>query len=932
MAQAVVSTVAGRLGDLLIQQAIFLVGVKDQVEDLRDELMWIQSFLEDADSRQDEGSLVSTWVSKIRHAAYDIEDIIDTYILKVADEDVLDRTRRRRQFLGSLKSYAYICQKGASLYTIGKDVEVVKTQIQKIGEEMKRYGIHRNDGGSRAGGDRRSISQQDRFQQLRRTHPQDDATLKDIFGLEENINKLVAELVCGEDRCSSICIAGMGGIGKTTLALKVFNHKKVKRHFKCRAWAYISKDFSVKDVFKRLIKEIKPNLSTEELQEMGVFSEEVYLEEKLRELLKDRRYLVVLDDIWDVEAWERLNRAFPRQSKKKGRVILTSRNRKVAKESIIHQLQTLNEMDSWKLFVVNAFGDDDSNYCPKNFETLGKEMVEKCGGLPLAITVLAGLLRGKSPQEWFKVRDRIHQQLMMKEGQGKNSLEKILSLSYSDLPYHLKACYLYIGLFPEDYVINVEQLILLWVAEGFIRCERDGTTLEEVAREYLNELIDRNMLQVVRQDDLGKVKNCQIHDLLREFCISKGGEENFLDYYPRHSCSSSSSTMASSVFNSRRYAIHSEIGRYDFSNLSNSHLRTLLSFNPNEESLQQQQLESISNIRLLRVLDLSNVDLQGMRLPNAFGKLIHLMYLRLSDTKAKLPSSIEGLQSLQTLDLRWSGCHWSDIAIDALSKLTQLRHLLLDHSYWNGLDREVVALPRFDTLTNLQTLNYVDSILWKQNEMTNLINLRHLYIEEIASNVDSVLSSVAKLERIQSLCLLLSTLDYGFPTLVPLSQCHQLRTLNLWGKIERLPRDPYHEFPPRLTELSLWFSSLGPNALATLEKLPNLMSLSLWERSYVGKKIECSTQGFPQLRILHTNRLDIEEWEIKEGALAKLNHLRIINCYKLKKIPMGLKFVVSLKVLELHYMFEEFWDRFDRGEDAHEIIHIPSIKTNRWSW
>ncbi|XP_042492988.1 putative disease resistance RPP13-like protein 3 [Macadamia integrifolia] len=295
--------------------------------------------------------------------------------------------------------------------------------------------------------------------------------------------------------------------------------------------ACVSKDFSIKDVFKRLIKEVKPNLSTEEIQEMGVFSEEVYLEDKLRELLKDCTYLVVLDDIWDSEAWESLKRAFPQQSKSKGRVILTSRNRKVAKECIIHHLQTLNETDSWKLFVVKAFGNGNCPTITNSRELLGKEMVKKCDGLPLAITVLAGLLRGKSPQEWFTVRDRIHQQSMMREGQGKNNLEKIMSLSYNDLPY---------------------------------------------------------------------------------------------------------------------------------------------------------QLESITNIKLLRVLDLSKSRFQDstMRLPDALGKLIHLRYLLLPDALAKLPSSIESLRSLQTLDFGWStGCRWSDIAVGALSKLTQLRHLSFSWNY-----------------------------------------------------------------------------------------------------------------------------------------------------------------------------------------------------------------------------------------------------------
>ncbi|XP_042495130.1 probable disease resistance RPP8-like protein 4 [Macadamia integrifolia] len=212
--------------------------------------------------------------------------------------------------------------------------------------------------------------------------------------------------------------------------------------------------------------------------------------------------------------------------------------------------------------------------------------------------------------------------------------------------------------------------------------------------------------------------------------------------------------------------------------------------------------------------------------------------------------------------------------------------------------------------------------------MTNLINLQELKIRRIgASKVESVLSSIAKLNRIQSLELHLSTHpEYvAFPTLVPFSHCHHLRALSLWGKIERLPEDPYHEFPPRLTELCLGDSMVGPEAIAILEKLPNLMSLSLSINSYMGKEIECSTQGFPQLRMLGMDWLESKEWEIKGGALPRLNLLHIEDCYNLKKIPIGLRFVASLRVLELCDMSEEFWDRFHRGEDAHEIRCIPSI-------
>ncbi|WMV23364.1 hypothetical protein MTR67_016749 [Solanum verrucosum] len=243
------------------------------------------------------------------------------------------------------------------------------------------------------------------------------------------------------------------------------------------------------------------------------------LEIYLHDLLKDRKYILVVDDVWQREAWESLKRAFS-DGKNGSRVIITTRKEDVAERAddrgFVHKLRFLSQEESWDLFRRKLL---DIRAMVPEMESLAKDMVEKCRGLPLAIVVLSGLLSHKKGlKEWQKVKDHLWKNI--KEDKS-IEISNILSLSYNNLSTVLKQCFLYFGIFPEDQVFEADNIIWLWMAEGFI--PRGEERLEDVAEGFLNELIRRSLVQV-DYTFWERVTKCRVHDLLRDLAIQKALE------------------------------------------------------------------------------------------------------------------------------------------------------------------------------------------------------------------------------------------------------------------------------------------------------------------------------------------------------------------------------------------------------------------------
>ncbi|XP_027122392.1 putative disease resistance protein At1g50180 [Coffea arabica] len=890
MAEAAVSLVIDKLSNLLIQQTIqqivFLKNVPGQIERLKTLLIDIQCFLKFADEQQDDNPMIGNWVSKLRDAAYESEDVIETFIVKM-------QALKKKGFLKNLSCFP---KRLLCLCKVGKNIESIQKKMLDIEKSRLTFGIDQilGEGTSTRGEELRKL--------LRSSPFTED---KDLVGLEEKTNSLVAQLLVQDSSRCVISIVGMAGVGKTTLARKVYNHVDVIGYFNCRAWVYVSQKCSAQEVLVGIIKQVEKQ--TKESLELLEGMQEADLERTVQEKLQDKCYLVVLDDIWEEEAWDSLAAAFPNVNNG-SRLVMTSRYEKVPQHaddlSKPYKLEILGEEDGWQLFLKKAHAhslNSESKLSPE-LVRIGREIVEKCGGLPLAISVIGRHLRGKRTleSEWKSVLDT----LTSHWSRGRKGVSAVLASSYNDLPPDLKTCFLSFAIFPEDFVIPTRKLVHMWIAEGLIH-QKGEEVLEDVAADRLDELIYRNLVQEVAVTANGMVKSCRVHDLLRDLAVEKAKEVMFLKIF-EESSSYPSSKCRHLVVNSCCERLNYP-GEFEH---STPPLRSLIFFNLAE--VEHEFNLSFVVFKLLRVLDLQNMNISC--LPDEIGELSLLTYLCLRYTRIeRLPLSLGCLQNLQTLDI-----YTFTSAVEFPNVLWMLKNLR--HLYVRETTKRVPL--KFDTLKNLQTLCdvYLDTLIG--NKITLLTSMRKLGVWiERSSRIDELFSSIAKLENLVWLVLKRYG-EEGFPSLIGLSHLNYVKRLKISGRLTELPSP--HNFPPRLSHLSLRATRLAEDPMPTLEKLEHLSILKL-KNAYAGKELVISENQFPNLTVLQLEHLpNLIEIKIGRGAIPQLRCLRISNCYFVEMLPEELRFMEALEKEEVEDMPKRFITRL-HGMDSYKVSHVPNI-------
>ncbi|PON86701.1 NB-ARC domain, LRR domain containing protein [Trema orientale] len=673
-------------------------------------------------------------------------------------------------------------------------------------------------------------------------------------------------LTGGEARRSVISVVGAVGIGKTTLAKKVYDGTVlVERRFDCRAWITVSQTYNMKE----LLKLVAWQICQDEERDVGnvnmMVMEELII--SIRKYLQSKKYMLVFDDVCEVEFWQLMKGALP-DNDRGSRIIITTRSDMVVascNESSfghVHKMEPLSEEMCQGLFCRIAFQYEPQPHCPPpELEQLCHEFVRLCQGLPLSIVRMAELLskKEKTTSEWKRLlRNFSHE---VESNVQLRGTSESLALSYLDLPRQLKLCFLYFSIFPKDALIPNDKLYKLWIAEGFVQ-EQTGKTLEVVAEEYLYELIHRNLVQAC-EGFYGLEKFCIVRSSVHEIARKKADEISF--------CRILDGKNSGFSEKSRRLSVYSLDAANVLETNEDSQVRAV--FLSNIGALDKSFMVTLfEKYKLLVMLDFENVPLE--HLPKELGNLFLLKYLSLKNTKVKgLPKSVGELINLRTLDLR----NTQLIQLPSeIKKLQNLRHLLAS-VYDNKITMDSTQGVRINEgigfLENLRTLMTVDadhSGIGLIEELEKLRQLRRLDISGLTAEISSALSAyIEEMSHLECLIYFIATTSFATAP-----------------------------FEGTLTEVTRLEGSLPKLKLLVLRELSGLKVV-----------------------------------EIEDGALPRLEELRIGSSPLLNEVPSGVQHLRNLKVLSNYDMPKEFvlsmqpdGGSFDDEEhSASEMNHVNRL-------
>ncbi|XP_072961549.1 probable disease resistance protein RXW24L isoform X1 [Typha angustifolia] len=938
MVDVIVSHLVFKLAKPIVQHISFLCGVRDQVDSLLAELRAIESFLKDMSTfRPLPDERTKNWVREVRNVAYEAEDIVENFMLEVNPY-----TPPRRP----LKHHK-----------IAKDIVRVLSKIREISDRRSRYSATTTLDERGGEGTSRTTSNI-----WRRSSPHlgDDV----IIGLEEDANSMLQRLLAPSGRREVIAITGMGGSGKTTLATMVYNRApkiilpsqgsttlpkedntngRTENYFDACAWVSVNQDPDVGNLLWEMMVQVgfpvslilwSNELTSSEGRDAWIRRQFV---EMLFPFLLRKRYLIVLDDVWRNEVWDQIKVAFP-NSGNESRVILTTRSMEVANYVDTsfnpYVARLLNDEESWELFrskVFRASNIEARAACPPELEDLGRCLSKRCGGLPLALVVLGSLLSGKDkhPVIWSNLINNLSWE---SSDVGRQCLE-ILSLSYHDLPYYIKSCFLYLGSFRQGSDICVSKLIEWWIVDDLI-VEQKGKMTKLTAVDYLEELIQRSLVQVRKRGSDKWPKRIRVHDLIGDLSRLEARESRFFETIDPTSLNAEQEPESWKI-TYRRLALHVDDLKFPNPNYT-KRLRTLLVFPKNRNyqivggngngykpvRRRRRILKMVphlckistsntlpnTSMKYLRVLELEGLR-GGLLLPE--DSMIHLRYLGLRDSElTHLPISVGNLQYLQTLDIRGT-------SIELPKEFWMLR--MLQHLYLNR-----ISPPRLRGLRNLQTLHQVVPGSWVEKDLPTLIYLQNLRIDGVSESYQSPLAgTIWELRHLSSIKLHGESIAHEMIT----STHFFLYKLKLDGRMQPAQLPSWSEFPRYLTKLTLVCSRLETDPMPTLEKLPSLRTLKLKDDAYYGPLMVCSVDGFPKLQYLKLSKLSVvTSYVVHPGSLRSLTRLSIHSC-PLEMLPEGLQYIETLKVLKLKDPHRALLLRVQegQGEDWYKIRHVSSV-------
>ncbi|KAF8668218.1 hypothetical protein HU200_052394 [Digitaria exilis] len=651
----------------------------------------IKCFLEDAEQRRTEESAVNNWLSELKDAMYEADDIIDLARLegsKLLAEQSASTSHTGYSFLRCFPNIRRRHEIGIRIRKFNNELD----KISKLGERFLHI---------------KNIQPKENISSMKKIETC-DLVEPNLVGKETWLAcAWLVNLICTSmgNRAFKVGIVGTGGVGKTTLAQKIYNDHKIKGKFSKQAWICVSHDYSDVDVLKKVLR----NIDVDYKQDETVRG----LSRKLAAAVENKSFFLVLDDVWQHKVWTNLLR-IPLDTALKVTILVTTRNDTVARKigvEHMHRVELMSDDVGWELLWRSMNISDDSEIY--NLRDMGIEIVRMCGGLPLAIKVTASVLmtKEKTENEWRKVINR--------SARFMSDLPDLLGalyLSYDELTPNLKQCFLYFSLYPEGWIICRDDIVRFWIAEGFVR-EEEEQLLEDTAEEYYYELINRNLVQLV--PGYADYSRCRMHDLLRQLAVHLSGDEYFCGDPQSFAAKTLSKVRRASITKNEDSAILPDVGNKPI------RARTL-----NIRRLKIQKLEDtiFRRFRYLRVLNLTGSLIEIVS--DSIGSLIHLRLLDLDDTDISyLPESISSLINLQILNLQQcSSLHHLPFGI---TQLCNLRRLGLSGTPINQVPKGICRLRSLNDLEGFPIVGGSDKSArmqegWNLEELGPLSQLRKL--------------------------------------------------------------------------------------------------------------------------------------------------------------------------------------------------------------
>ncbi|GLU17205.1 hypothetical protein SLE2022_335940 [Rubroshorea leprosula] len=809
------------------EQINLAVSWKAQLRRLCNKLTMIRAVLQDADRRQVGDSAVKLWLENLRDVAREAEDVLDEVVYERLKQEVqIQKQMKKKVCLFFTFSNPFIFR-----LKMANKIKNLIASIVEINKEATQFGLQSRH----ATYEPRSNPQ---------TAYSSPGYCPRVIGREGDVSKIVDLLIdpSNKESLSVISVVGMGGLGKTTLVKSVQNHEKIVRYFGKIMFICVSDDFDVKRVLKEML---------ESLNKVGCSIEnQATLVEEIQDKLKNENYLLILDDVWNEDRmkWEALRGCLLEINKNKGsRMVVTTRSEKVASimgtlREHMYPLQGLDDEQCWSIIEQRAFGG--SSVPNLELEAIGRQIAKKCRGVPLVANVIgASLSNRRDEREWASVNDNFDAGSSL-EDDSRTWTVRVLQLSFDRLPNTtLKQCFAFCSIFPQDWEIEREMLIQLWMAEGFLRPSQ-GSSMEDIGNKYFNDLLSYCLFLDEERDSTGKIESCKMHDLIHDLAtynsksetlILKAGSESNIAHV-RHLNLVDAKEMVPANFVEVARKLHSLFLNGD-----------ILGKMP----------DSFKRLRILSFEYLWRANTE--QLPTWIGKMKHLRYLDISYTDIKeLPQFIMELYSLQTL--RFMYCSRIVKQPEGVENLVSLRHI-----YFN----EDSCMPlRIGRLKDLQTLKLFVVGLQEGSRIEGLGCLSQLGGE----------LRIRHLERVE---------NYSEAEKAKLSEKIGL-----------------HEFRLEWTDRNTEECNHDEDVLAGLKPPPNLRNLTI--KYYGGEKCppwmepslseSFSLNNLVDLKILYCKKLK----SMPIIGLSSLQQLRIQDCLELTRIGDGVSaFPKSLKRLDI---------------------------------